>query len=176
MAFSDPQKNIDQFLLGEGMNVADFGSGPGFHAIEAAKAVGEMGKVYAIDIQKEFLSKLKNDALGQGIGNIDVLWGDLESQGGSKLSDSSVDAVLVVNVLFQVEEKEEFLKEVSRVLKSNGKVLVVDWSGSFSGMGPQGERLVREGRMKELMVGAGFSEEKVIDSGQHHYGYIFRKK
>jgi ubiquinone/menaquinone biosynthesis C-methylase UbiE len=176
MAFSDPKRNIEQFLLGEGMVVADFGSGPGLHAIAAARAVGDSGKVYAIDVQADMLTKLKTHATQEGVGNIEVLLGDLEELGGSKLREMSVDAVLVANTLFQIEDKETFLKEVSRVLKPKGKVLMIDWSDSFGGMGPQQEHLLTEGAMKVLFTSEGFKEEKSIDSGDHHYGYIFRKQ
>ena len=60
--FSDPEKNIEQFSLGKGMHVADFGTGSGFYALAAAEAVGETGRVYAIDVQKDLLEKLKKEA------------------------------------------------------------------------------------------------------------------
>ena len=58
--FSDPKKNLKQFCLEEGMRVADFGSGSGYYTLAAAEAVGDTGRVYAIEIQQELLKKVKN--------------------------------------------------------------------------------------------------------------------
>jgi tRNA A58 N-methylase Trm61 len=60
--FSDPENNIKQFALASGMMVADFGSGSGFYSMAAARAVAPSGKVFAVDIQKDLLQKLKNGA------------------------------------------------------------------------------------------------------------------
>ena len=57
--FIDPQNNIKQFNLSPGMKVADVGAGSGFNSFAAAKEVGEKGIIYAIDIQKDLLSKIK---------------------------------------------------------------------------------------------------------------------
>jgi len=48
--FSDPKKNIEQMQLEHGMKIADLGSGSGFYSLEAARVVGDGGKVYAIDV------------------------------------------------------------------------------------------------------------------------------
>ncbi|KKP88146.1 MAG: type 11 methyltransferase [Candidatus Nomurabacteria bacterium GW2011_GWA2_35_80] len=59
--FTDPVKNLKAFDLRENMIVADLGAGSGFYAIPAARMV-PMGKVYAIEIQKDFLITIKNKA------------------------------------------------------------------------------------------------------------------
>ncbi|MBI2474518.1 MAG: methyltransferase domain-containing protein, partial [Candidatus Taylorbacteria bacterium] len=65
MSFSDPSHNVEQFDLQSGMTVADFGTGSGYYAFAAAKAVGDKGKVYAIDVQKPLLEKLKREAVSR---------------------------------------------------------------------------------------------------------------
>jgi len=173
--FSDPQKNIEQFMLGEDWHVADFGASSGAYSIAASRAVGPDGKVYAIDVQQEPLARLNKEANEQRLGNIDILRGNLEKEGGSHLGDSSMDAVIVSNILFQLEDKKSFIEEVKRVLKQGGKVLVVEWSGSFSGMGPSSESVVKESEAKELFSTAGFVFEKDISAGSHHYGFVLKK-
>ncbi len=97
MAFSDPTSNIEQFSLQYGMRVADFGAGSGFYSLAAARAVGPHGHVYALDVQKDLLAKIKNDAVKANLANIEVLWADVEKPGGSKLKDRSLDAVIISN-------------------------------------------------------------------------------
>jgi len=174
--FSDPENNITQFMLGLGMKVADLGSGSGFYTMAAAKAVGSDGRVFAVDIQKDLLTKLKNGATQKKIYNIEIVWGDLEHLGGTKLRESSLDAVIVANILFQIQNKEALCLEIKRILKAKGKVLVVDWAGSFGGIGPLEKDIVPKSKMTELFVGHGFEMEKEIGAGAQHYGLIFRKK
>ena len=105
--FSDPEKNIKQFGLGKGMHVADFGAGSGFYSFAAAQAVGETGRVYAIDVQNGLLTKLKNEAKNvRHLRNIEIIWADLEQVGGTKLKENSMDAIIAANVFFQLENKD----------------------------------------------------------------------
>jgi ubiquinone/menaquinone biosynthesis C-methylase UbiE len=162
-------------MLGEGMRVADLGAGSGAYTFAAAAIVGDTGRVFAVDVQKDLLSRIKNTAKGNGLYNIEVIWGNSEKLGGTKLREASIDVVIAANILFQIEHKEDFLNEIKRILKMRGKALVVDWSGSFGGMGPHPQALVTEEKAKELFESAGLSYEKTINAGEHHYGLIFRR-
>lgn len=173
--FSDPAHNIEQFDLEKGMHVADFGAGSGFYAIIAAKAVGEEGKIYAIDIQKDLLFRLKKEAERQGILNIEIIWGDIEENESTKLRAGSVDRVIVSNILFQIEKKEAVVQEVGRVLKPGGKVLVIDWTDSFNNMGPAPKHVFTEVLAKKLFEYGGFAIERSIQAGDHHYGFIAKR-
>lgn len=173
--FSNPQKIIEEFGLSEGARVADLGSGSGFYALAAAKRVGERGRVFAVDAQKEMLQKLKNEARRLRLHNIETFWGDIEKLGGTRLADQAVDACLIANTLFFVEHKENFLAEVKRILKPGGQALLVDWKDSFGGMGPAPEHVIGAAEARTLFEKAGFSFERDVSAGAHHYGFIFRR-
>ncbi len=174
--FSDPQKNIEQFGLGKGNFVADFGAGSGFYTFSAAEAVGVSGKVYAVDVQKDLLVRLKSEAVNvRHLNNIEIIWADLEHVGGTKLREKSMDAVIVANTFFQLENKDSACLEVKRILKQNGRVLFVDWSSSFGGIGPQPQNVFYEELAKKLFEKNGFKVERDISAGAQHYGIIFRK-
>jgi ubiquinone/menaquinone biosynthesis C-methylase UbiE len=173
--FSDPENNIKQFALAPGMLVADFGSGAGFYAMEIAKAVAPTGRVFAVDIQKDLLEKLKNGAKHNNLHNIDVVWGDLERLGGTKLKENSMDAIVACNLFFQIQNKDGLCLEAKRVLRPNGRVMVIDWSGSAGGVGPQESDVISQDKMTALFQEHGFKLDRSIDAGSHHYGLIFRK-
>lgn len=175
MAFANPKRNIEQFALAPGMEVADFGAGAGYLAVEAAEAVGGEGQVYVIDIQQELLTKATHYAKEHHLDRLIFIHGDLETEGGSTLPDSSIDAVIVSNLLFQVEHKDVVIREAHRILKNGGRMLVVDWRDSFGGMGPQPEHILSETDAKELIEHAGFAYDSNIDAGAYHYGLIFKK-
>jgi ubiquinone/menaquinone biosynthesis C-methylase UbiE len=170
--FSDPEKNITQFGLQHGMSVADLGSGTGFYALAAAKVVGGNGKVYAVEVQKDLLEKLKNSANLAHLTNIEVIWGDIENIGGTRLRDNCVDRVIASNVVFQLEHKDNFCLEVKRILKPGGKVLVIDWSDT-SPLSPR--TIVPRTQAELLFQKAGFTLESTISAGDHHYGLIFKR-
>ncbi len=172
--FSDPSHNLSQVGLVEGMYVADLGSGSGFYTLAAAKAVGGKGRVYSVDIQKDLLQKIKRGAEQEHLFNVEVVWGDIEKIGGTKLRDMCVDFAIISNILFQVEHKKDFAREVRRIVKVSGRALVIDWSDSFGGMGPAKEAVVPQNEAQKLFEAAGFVFERSIAAGDHHYGLLFR--
>ena len=173
--FSDPVKNVEQCGIQAGMEIADFGSGSGHYTIAGARALMATGRVYAIDIQKELLTKLKNATAKEGLYNVEVVWGDIEKLSGTKLRDSSVDFVFMCNILFQVEDKLAVFKEAKRILKPGGRILVVEWVDSFGGIGPKPNLIVKKDFVSGALEKEGFHMDKEISPGAHHYGLIYKK-
>ena len=172
-SFSSPHENVLQIGLREGMKVGDFGAGTGHYARAAAAVVGHSGKVYAIDIQEDVLKHIKLNTHDHHKSIIETIWGDVEKPGGSHLRDGSLDAVLLANTLFQVEHREGLLEEIRRTLKSGGKLMVVDWAGSYGGMGPVPEQVVSEHDAEAFFINGGFHKVKSFRAGPHHYGILF---
>ncbi len=172
--FSDPKKNIEQCGVQVGMSIADLGAGSGFHSIEAGKALMATGRVYAIDVHEDMLVRLKNNATRSGLYNVEVILGDIEREKGTKLKDATVDLVLACNVLFQIHKKKEVISEIQRILKPNGRVLVVDWSDSFGGIGPDKQHLFPKEACLKLFEGP-FHLDREVEAGSHHYGLLFKK-
>jgi ubiquinone/menaquinone biosynthesis C-methylase UbiE len=173
--FSDPTKVVESVGIQAGMDIADFGSGSGFYSLAAAKSLVSTGRVYAIDAQKDLLTKLKNHAIKEGVYNIEVIWGDIEKLGGTKLRDASVDIVFICNVFFQLEDKEDAIKEASRILKPRGRIVFVEWADSFGGIGPHAKSVFKKDKAGPLFEKYGFSIDHDIPAGSHHYGIIFKK-
>ncbi len=175
--FSDPYKIVSECGIQAGMDIADFGSGSGFYSIAAAKALISTGRVYAIDAQKDLLTKLKNGATREGIYNIEVIWGDIEKLNGTKLRDASIDMIFICNVFFMLEDKDSAINEAKRILKPGGRIVFVDWQDSFGGIGPKQKSVFKKDKAVPFFEKLGFHMEKDISqySGDHHYGYIFKK-
>lgn len=175
MAFSEPQKNISALELKPGDKVADLGCGVGIYSLAAASLVGLDGKVFAVDVQKELLERLKNEADRHGFRNVGVIWGDFERVSGSGLADASVDAAILANVLFLTKSVYTAVLEVKRILKKGGRAMVIDWSESFGGLGPQSGDIFSKDKAQQAFGGAGFSLVREFSAGDNHYGLIFRK-
>lgn len=173
--FIRPEETIKEFELEPGMVVADFGCGSGHYTIEAAKRVGERGRVYALDIQKDLLQALKSTAELSHLKNIEIIWADLDLPQGSRLADTSVDFVIISNILFQAENRQQIVKETLRILKDGGRVAIIEWEKEKGKTGPLLEKRIAREDAKNAFLEQGFKLEKEFQPGENHYGLIFKK-
>ncbi len=170
--FSDPIKNLRAFGLRENNIVADLGAGTGYYSI-AAGALLPNGKVYAIELQKDFLETIKNKAKEAHLNNVEILWGNVEKIGGTNIGNSIVDAVIASNIFFQVKDKAQFIEEIKRILKPEGRVLLIDWSES-SIIGAT--VIIPKNEARLMFEQKNFVLERDINAGTHHYGMILVKQ
>ncbi len=170
--FLNPNKILDKLELQENLIAADFGCGTGGWAIPLAKKL-KKGKVFALDIQEEMLSALRSHTQLEKIYNIETKICDIETKNGSNLRENSLDLVLVTNLLFQIENVKTILQETKRILKKQGKVLIVDWYADIP-FGPKQERIPAK-EVKKIAEEIGLNFEKKFDAGGYHYGLIFEK-
>ncbi len=117
----DPASILEKLELSGKTVLADLGCGTGFFSIPAARRVK---KVFALDIQQEMLDFLRKKIKKEKITNIEVI---LSGESSIPISDKSVDILLMANVFHELEDKFSLLKEVKRVLKMNGRLMIIDW-------------------------------------------------
>ncbi len=168
--FSDPVKNIKTLELRENDIVADLGAGMGYYALPLGEMVPE-GKVYAVELDKNYLDAIGQKLHERGLKNVEIIWGNVEKPGGTKIMDAIVDKAIVSNIFFQLERKDVFLKELQRILRPEGMVLLIDWNEKSimkRKAVPKDEALV-------MFQKCGFSLLRQIDAGVQHYGMIFKK-
>ncbi|HZZ99287.1 MAG TPA: class I SAM-dependent methyltransferase, partial [Candidatus Paceibacterota bacterium] len=96
--FLNPEEVIRDFGIAPGMIIADFGCGAGHIGILAAQAVGENGKVTAVDIMEDKLDSIRVRAKASGLNNIETVRANLEVLGSSGLPDNSQDMVILANI------------------------------------------------------------------------------
>lgn len=173
--FVIPDVVATHFHLNEGDLVADFGAGAGFFLRALSKAVGESGRVYACEIQKGLVEKIGELVRLQFLGNVHPLWCDLEESNGIKIATGELDAAILVNTLFLIEDKNVSIQEMARTMRSGGKFFVIDWTESFGGMGPEPSAVVTAADTTALFEANGFVYEREFPAGDHHYGLAFRK-
>jgi len=173
--FVQPDVVATHFHLRDGDRVADFGAGAGYFLPALSKAVGSSGRVYACEIQKNLITTLGTVAREQRLGNVSPLLADLETAGGIPLKEGTLDVGILINTLFQFEDKAAALEEIARVTRKGGRLIVIDWLESFAGLGPRGDAIVSEGAAKDLVTSNGFVFDRDFPAGAHHYGLAFKK-
>ena len=173
--FVNPQDVVKHLALTPEMRVADMGAGSGAYTFACAEVIGEKGRVYAFDVQKDLLTRITNECRKRGYQNVDTIWSDIEEKKSTRFSDSIIDVVILSNVLFQLPDKNIPLQEAARIIKQDGRVIVIDWSESFKNMGPHKDDVLTAEDAKKLIEANGLMCAQVFSPGAHHYGYICRK-
>ncbi len=173
----DPEKILkDELQLVLGSWVGDFGcGGAAYFTFETARQVGEGGLVYAVDVLKSVLDNIKRRSQELNFKNIITLWSNLEKFGACKINNSSLDYGLLINVMFQNKNRASLLKEVARMIKPGGKILVVDWKEGRFPIGPRASDRMTLVELVSLADLVGIKLEKKFEAGQYHYGVIFVK-
>jgi ubiquinone/menaquinone biosynthesis C-methylase UbiE len=173
--FSNPSEILNTLEVMPGMTVADLGAGSGVYTLAAAPLVGEKGKVFAVDVQKDLLSRIQNEAVRRGHTQVTIIWGDIETHQGTRIKSDSVHLAILANVLFQCDNKLGAIREALRTLTPQGKLAVIDWSDSFNGLGPIPAHVVTKEQAAALCETAGATLVREFPAGEHHYGLLYAR-
>lgn len=118
--------------LRKGGKAADIGCGPGHFAIPMARAVGEEGRVYAIDVEPRMLDVLaERAAAARAYALVGLL-----SPDGDALPPEPVDVILIVNVLHHVARPARYLRSLATRLAPGGRIALVDFHDRETPVGP----------------------------------------
>ena len=169
----NPDEIIEELNIRSGMIVADFGCGAGYFSIPIARIIGNSGKLYVIDVLSSALNSVLSKAKLYGLLNIETIRGNIESIGGSKIQDKNVDIVILANILFQCNDYDSVISESKRVLKNNGRIVIIDWIPDKVPLGPKFEHCLSEDDIKKLSIKNGLKITGRINTGSHHYGMVF---
>lgn len=173
----DAGKILTDFLqLKKGDLVGDLGAGGGLFLLQAARLVGDQGQVYAVDVVKNILSELESKARISGLNNIKTIWSNLEIIGATKINSESLDSAILVNVLYQSQKHFEILSEATRLLKTGGKLLIIDWADNNLYFGLAKERLAQADELVDIATQLNLELTQQFKAGPYHFGLIFVKK
>lgn len=174
----DPFVLLDKAQLHTGMHVADFGCGrTGQLIFPAANIVGERGVVYAVDILKDVLHSLESRMRSDAFINIHPVWADVERVGKTAIPPHSVDAIFIVNMLFQSKKQTHILDECERLLKDKGRIIIVDWKTADPPFAPQDDLLVSFDTIRGWASEHEFVVQEEFDAGRYHHGIVlFRQQ
>lgn len=177
-ALLNPKNVLKEGDIGFGQVVADLGTGgAGYFALQAAKMVGDRGRVYAVDVLKSALSNVTSRARMMGLTNIIPIWTNLEILGGAKeIANNSIDVGILVNVLHQsINKSEHVLTEAKRMLKKDGKLIIVDWNKSGSPVGPGVHSRISKNEILESAKKVGLTIDREFVPGEFHWGVVVKK-
>jgi len=116
-------KNFVRLGLKKGQTVIDYGCGPARYIKNASVAVGEVGKVIAVDIHPLAIKKVKQKIVKHKLDNVEAIL----CEGYSSAIDSEIaDVIYALDIFHMIEKPDVFLAELTRLIKHDGRIIIAD--------------------------------------------------
>jgi ubiquinone/menaquinone biosynthesis C-methylase UbiE len=109
-----------------GERVLEIGPGTGYYTLDLADWVGPEGAVEIFDLQQEMLDHTIRRARERGLWNVNPTQGDAQQL---PYDDDSFDAAVLITVLGEIPDQEAALREIARVLRPGGRLIVGELFG-----------------------------------------------
>lgn len=173
-ALHDPKMIFREFKLKEGDLFLDLGCGAGDYAFYASRIVGVSGIVYALDKWPEVISVVTSKATSKGINNIKAMSCDITTS--LPLKDNSIDVCLLATVLHipdVTKNIKNLLKEIRRILKPEGRILVIEIKKEDMSFGPPMHMRLSPDDTESILSLNGFMKTGLTDLG---YSYMIQFK
>lgn len=170
----DPSEILPYAGMASGETVADFGCGNGFYPVAAAQAVGNDGLVYAVDVKNDALEATMSAAKHAMVKNVYTICHDMEEP-GVPIADGSCDSVILAGILHLSHLQKNVLRESYRVLKTGGKVIVIEWKKQPLPFGPNIAMRIAPEELTKIMTAGGFSFGSDIPADAFHYAAVYNK-
>ncbi len=117
-----PARVLQSAGIQPGMQVLDFGCGPGGFSVAAARLVGPQGRVWAVDIHPLALEAIGHAVRRHRLENLRALPADCLEE----VPENGIDMILLYDVLHDLQEPERILSQLNRKLRPAGRLSVKD--------------------------------------------------
>ncbi len=154
----------------KGMTCVDLGCGTGTFSLPMVYYVGNEGIVYAVDDSAEMLEYLR---ARNPPPNLKLVQRDAKQ---TELSSQIADFCLLAFILHEVKQPDGLINEAFRLLRPEGKALVVEWKAELDSPGPLRSRRLSREQVGRLFEQIGFSCFQYLDWSKNHYVAISSKK
>jgi ubiquinone/menaquinone biosynthesis C-methylase UbiE len=169
-AWQKPEAVLRELGVLPGMTVADLGAGTGYFSVHLAKAVGDKGRVLAIDVEPKLVGYMKERATKAQLAQIVPVLAPVDDP---SLPKSGVDLVLIVDTWHHIDDRLHYLPKLAAGLKKGGRVAVVDFrKGDFPVGPPDAHKLTADAVTAEFDA-AGWSVAKQWDELPYQYVLVF---
>lgn len=118
-----PDEIIEKLSIKSGSKVADIGCHEGYFSLKLAAVVGGEGRVYAVDISRDKIEKLKKHLAERSITNVNAILGE---ENNPRLPTGALDAVLIVDTYHEMDAHDEILQSIKNSLKPKGRLILCE--------------------------------------------------
>ena len=131
--------------------------------------------MYALDVLPSALEAITGRAKTLGLTNVMAQRCNLERSNGSSLGSESIDWVIVKDVLMQNKDKGVILREVHRVLKPEGRAIIIEWHPDEGTVGPERASRIAPDELRRLIGESGLEVVDEPSVGGFHYAFVVKK-
>jgi len=144
-----PDEIVQSLNLKPGDVIADIGAGDGYFTKRFAKAVSPGGQALGLEITSSKVEYMRKDAEKSGLNSYKALLIEFDDPG---LKPGSVDVVFMCNTYHHLANRVEYLKRLSKSLKTNGRIVIVDFYKKPMPVGPSslGHKVSKEVVLEEI--------------------------
>jgi len=167
-----PEEMLDSLKIQPGDVVADIGAGVGYTTLRLSRRVGPEGKVYATDIQPEMIRMLKANMKTFGVKNVVPL---LATQADTKLPESKLDLVIMVDVYHECNDPEALLQGIRKALKPGGRLVLVEYKAEDPNVPIKPEHKMSTAQARKEVEPQGFAFKEVLDFLPWQHILIFER-
>jgi arsenite methyltransferase len=150
---------VASLKLQPGQVVADLGAGAGPFVVPFARAVAPNGKVYAVDVDRDFFPHIEKRVKAAGAGNVQTVLGQFTDPA---LPAADVDVAFMHDVLHHIEDRAGYLKAVAKYLKPGARLAVIDYHPDQGPHRDQPSLMVSKEQAAAWLIGAGFTAVQEI--------------
>jgi SAM-dependent methyltransferase len=146
-----------------GERILEVGPGTGYYTLDVAESVKPDGELDILDLQQEMLDHTMRRAAERGLVNVTPTRSDATAL---PYEDGTFDAAFLVTVLGEIPDQEAALRELARVLRPGGRLVVGEVVGD--------PHYVRLAPMRLLASGAGLGYERRVGSPLGYFARFSR--
>jgi SAM-dependent methyltransferase len=168
----EPSKAITALGIKPGQVVADVGAGSGYYTVRLAQQVGTSGKVFAVDIQPEMLTLLRQRVARERLTQVEV---SQAIETDPRLPQNQLDLILMVDVYHELARPQEMLRQLRTALKSDGRLVLIEFrkESAWVPIREEHKMSVTEARME--LEAEGYRFDRVIDVLPWQHILVFRR-
>ena len=167
-SWMQPEQVMDVLGVEEGMTIGEIGAGRGYLTFTMAGRVGNEGRVYANDIDREALKSLEEQCRNEGITNVTTIVGKVDNP---LFPEGALDLAFMSFVFHMLKKPVELLKNLKPSLKPGAKLAILDFDPEKRrGPYPENAKIV------ELAVKAGYELNRIEKFSNRDNIWIFRQE
>ncbi len=151
--------------------VCDLGCGNGYHTLPLARAVGDEGRVFAVDLQPEMLMLLRERAEEEDLGNLEYVEATVDDP---RLPEASCDLVLLVDVYHELSHPVRVLDHIRRALRPGGEVVLVEFRSEDRAVPIKLRHKMSKAQVLREMAAGGFELARETDDLPWQHVMSFR--
>jgi len=116
-------RNFETLGIEKGQIIIDYGCGPARYIENISQAIGDEGKLIAVDIQPLAIRKVKKKIAKFKLKNVEAV---LSKGYNTPIANNTADVILALDMFHMIQNTSDLLNEFERIMKPKGVVIIED--------------------------------------------------